>query len=84
MDIPILLVVASLIGAGLNILRGWSASKDNFNAKKFTGGMIAAIVAALSAVTVFDISVLGGPVQTVLLGLLVGFGTDFTLSKLKR
>lgn len=83
MDIPILLVIAALSGASLNILRG-AASSDSFSLKKTVGGLITAIIASLGAVVVFDVSALGGPIQTVLLGLLVGFTSDFTTSKLKK
>lgn len=85
MDIPILLVIAALVGATLNIIRGWSASTEQkLDAKKLSGGIIASITAALAAVVVFDVHALGGPVQTFLLGLLVGFAADFTTSKLKK
>lgn len=84
MDIPILLVVASLVGTGLNIIRGWSSSSENLDVKKLAGGVVTAIIASLATVVVFDTNVLGGPVQTIILGLLVGFGSDFAISKLKK
>ena len=84
MDIPILLVIAALGGASLNILRGAANSDDGFSLKKTIGGLITAVIASLGAVVVFDTSQLGGPVQTILLGLLVGFAADFTTSKLKK
>ncbi len=83
-DIPILLVIAALAGAGLNVIRGVSQSDESFNFKKASGAAIAAIVASLATVSIFDVSVLGGPVQTVILGLLAGFGSDFTLSRLNK
>lgn len=84
MDIPLLLVIAAIGGASLNIIRGAANSSDPFSYKKTIGGLITAVVASLGAVVVFDVSSLGGPVQTVLLGLLVGFASDFTTSKLKK
>lgn len=84
MEIPILLVIAALVGATLNIIRGATKSDDSFSLKKTIGGLITATIAALAAVIVFDVSVLGGPVQTIVLGLLVGFTADFTTSKLKK
>lgn len=83
-DIPILLVAASLIGAGLNVLRGWSSNDDSFDIKKASGAIITAVVAALAATVVFDVSTLGGPIQTVLLGLLTGFSANYTISKLTK
>ena len=84
MEIPLLLVVASLIGTGLNVIRGWSASKDNISAKKIAGGIITSVIATLATISVFDAGNIGGPVQTIILGLLVGFGSDFAISKLKK
>jgi len=83
-DIPVLLTLAALGGAGLNVLRGYSNSDESFSFKKLTGAIVAAVIASLAAVSVFDVSTLGGPVQTVILGLLVGFGSDFALSKLNK
>lgn len=84
MDVPILLVIASLIGAGLNVVRGWSGNDKPVNPKKIAGSLITAVIATLATVVVFDASNIGGPVQTVILGLLVGFSSDYTISKLKK
>lgn len=83
-DIPILLVAAALAGAGLNVIRGKANSAEPFSFKKALGAGIAAGIAALATVSVFDVSTLGGPVQTVLLGILTGFSADFTLSRLNK
>ena len=83
-DIPILLVIAALIGAGLNVARGFTHNDETFSLKKATGAVIAATLASLAAVSVYDVSVLGGPVQTVILGLLTGFSSDYALSKLNK
>lgn len=84
MDIPILLVAAALAGAGLNVIRGVSNSSEKFSFRKATGAAVAAVIASLAAVTAFDATVLAGPVQTVLLGLLTGFSADFALSRLNK
>lgn len=84
MEIPILLVIASLIGTGLNVVRGWSGSDNPVNPKKIAGGLITAVIATLATVVVFDASNIGGTVQTIILGLLVGFSSDFAISKLKK
>jgi len=83
-DLELVLIVAALVGAGLNVLRGTVKSSDGFNPKLFVGGLITATIAALAAVQVFDVSTLGGITQTVLLGLLTGFSADVTISKLKK
>ena len=83
-DIPTLLVAGALIGAGLNVIRGVSQSSEKFNLKKASCAAIAATIAALATVSIFDVSVLGGPIQTITLGLLAGFGADYSLSRLNK
>ena len=83
-DIPTLLVAGALIGAGLNVIRGVSQSSEKFNLKKASGAAIAATIAALATVSIFDVSVLGGPIQTITPGLLAGFGADYSLSRLNK
>jgi len=83
-EIPLLLLAAALLGAGLNVLRGYSHSEDSFSIKKASGAAVVAVITAVAAISIFDISTLGGPVQTVILGVLAGFGADFTLSKLNK
>ena len=84
-DIPILLVAAALVGSILNVIRGAvQPDAGEFQIKKLVGALIAAGFATLGAVVVFDVSNIGGPVQLTILGLIAGFTTDFTLSKLKQ
>lgn len=84
LDVPVLLLIAALGGAALNVIRGAANSQDSFSFKKATGAAVAATIAALAAVNVFDLNLLNGPVQTIILGLLTGFGADFTLSRLNK
>ena len=84
MDIPILLLLAALAGAILNVARGYLNTEQAFSPKKFTGAIIAACIPAIALVSVFDLSSIGGPVQTVILGLMAGFGSDFALSRLNK
>lgn len=84
-DIPILLVVAAVIGAGLNVVRGKTQDPNSsWNVKKIIGGLIAATLGALAVVSTIDVSNIGGPVALIILGLLTGFSVDFTVSKLKK
>ena len=83
-DIPSLLIAGALLGAALNVIRGVSQSEEKFNFKKASGAAIAATVAALATVSIFDLSALGGPIQTITLGLLAGFGADYSLSRLNK
>ena len=83
-DIPSLLIAGAILGAALNVIRGVSQSEEKFNFKKASGAAIAATVAALATVSIFDVSALGGPIQTITLGLLAGFGADYSLSRLNK
>jgi len=83
-DVPILLVVAAIVGASLNIVRGWNATPEPWNLSKIIGGLIAAVLGSLAVVSQIDVSAIGGPVALFILGLITGFTTDFTVSKLKK
>jgi hypothetical protein len=83
-EIPLLLLVAALVGAGLNVIRGASNSSEPFSFKKAAGAAVAATIAAFAAIAVFDVSTLGGPVQTFIVGALAGFSADFGLSRLNK
>ena len=83
-DIPSLLIGGAILGAALNVIRGVSQSEEKFNFKKASGAAIAATSAALATVSIFDVSILGGPIQTITLGLLAGFGADYSLSRLNK
>ena len=83
-EIPLLLLGAALAGAGLNVLRGFSHSEEPFSFKKASGAAVAAAIASLAAISIFDVTTLSGPIQTIVLGILAGFGADFTLSKLNK
>ena len=82
-ELEIVLIVAALSGAGLNVIRGTLKSDKLFKPKLLVGALITAGIAALAAVQVFDVATLGGITQTILLGLLTGFSADVVISKLK-
>ena len=91
MDIPVLLLLAATIGAFLNVLRGiGNAPKDPTTGKvtvdwlQVLGGLILAIMAAYASLQAVDVSKLAGPIATIVEGLLIGFATDFTVTKLKN
>jgi len=83
-ELQLVLIASALTGAGLNVLRGWSKSADSFSQKKAVGAGITASIAALAAVSVFDVATLGGYIQVILLGLLTGFSAEVAISKLKK
>lgn len=82
-SLEVVLIVSALAGASLNVIRGAAKSKDAFSPRLATGALITAGIAALGATAVFDISTIGGTVQAIVLGLLVGFGADQAIGKLK-
>jgi uncharacterized membrane protein len=89
-DIPVLLILAATVGAFLNVLRGISnAPKDPTTGKvvvdwlQILGGIILAVMASYASLQAIDVSKLAGPVATVVEGLLIGFATDFSVTKLK-
>jgi hypothetical protein len=83
-EIPILLLVAALVGAALNVIRGASNSTEPFAIKKAAGAAVAATISAFAALSLFDVATLGGPVQTFIVGALAGFTADFGLSRLNK
>jgi hypothetical protein len=82
-DLELVLIVAALCGASLNVVRGYAKSNEEFSPRLFVGALITAGVAALAAIGVFDVATIGGITQAVILGLLTGFGADQALAKLK-
>ena len=79
----ILVAVASIIGAGLNTLRGYLHSKEPYSAKKLAGSVIIATFAALAFsqhIIVEGLTESG----VVLIGLVTGFAADFAISKAKK
>lgn len=83
-DVPLLLVVFALVGAGLNVLRGLSNRQtgEKVSLQAIGGAVILAVLGSLAAVQVLDISTVAGPVALAITGLLVGFTSDFTVKKL--
>ena len=79
----ILVAVASIIGAGLNTLRGYLHSKEPYSIKKLAGSVIIATFAALALsqnIIVEGLTESG----VVLIGLVTGFAADFAITKAKK
>lgn len=88
-ELPLLVVViAAIIGATLNVVRGYrndDSENKTFDVKKFTTGLIAGIMAAIAiAVTIPIGDTNGGIVGLFIAGLIAGFGADFAMSKGKK
>ena len=79
----ILVAVDSIIGAGLNTLRGYLHSEEPYSAKKLAGSVIIATFAALALsqkIIVEGLTESG----VVLIGLVTGFAADFAITKAKK
>jgi len=79
----VLVAVASIIGAGLNTLRGYLHSKEPYSVKKLAGSVIIATFAALALsqnILVEGLTESG----VVLIGLVTGFAADFAITKAKK
>ena len=73
---------ATILGAGLNTLRGYLHSKEPYSAKKLAGSVIIATFAALAlsqTIIVDGLSEAG----VILIGLTVGFTADYAIAKSK-
>ena len=83
-DLEALVVVAgaTILGAGLNTLRGYLHSKEPYSAKKLAGSVIIATFAALAlsqGIIIDGLTEAG----IVLVGLTVGFTADYAIAKSK-
>ena len=79
----VLVAVASIIGAGLNTLRGYLHSEEPYSVKKLAGSVIIATFAALALsqnIIVEGLTESG----VVLIGLVTGFAADFAITKAKK
>lgn len=75
-------VIATVVGAGLNTIRGYLGSEETYSAKKLIGAIIVAIfagVAVAQTVVVDGMSLVG----IVLIGLTAGFSVDYAVTKAK-
>ena len=82
---PVLItVVAAVVGAGLNTLRGYLNSEEQvYSARKLAGALIISTFAAIAVAQ--TIAVVGvGLVGLGLIGLTTGFAADFAVSKAKK
>lgn len=82
-EIPLILVVAVLAGALLNVVRG-VIGEPSFDYRLFAGSLITASLAAVTAASVLDIAGVTDPIGLIILGLITGFGTDVSISRLKK
>ena len=82
---PVLItVVAAVIGAGLNPLRGYLNSEDNaYSARKLAGALIISTFAAIAVSQTIAVEGVG-LVGLGLIGLTTGFAADFAVSKAKK
>ena len=83
-DPTLITVVAAVVGAGLNTLRGYLHSEgDSYSAKKLGGALIISTFAAIAVAQTIAIDSVG-LVGLALIGLSTGFAADFAVSKAKK
>ena len=82
---PVLItVVAAVIGAGLNTLRGYLHSDEQeYSARKLAGALIISTFAAIAVAQTIAVEGVG-LVGLGLIGLTTGFAADFAVSKAKK
>ena len=82
---PVLItVVAAVIGAGLNTLRGYLNSEEQtYSARKLAGALIISTFAAIAVSQTIAVEGVG-LVGLGLIGLTTGFAADFAVSKAKK
>ena len=78
-----LVAVASVIGAGLNTLRGYLHSKEPYSAKKLAG---ATIIASMTALALSSTIIVDGLTEAgvISVGLVTGFVADYAITKAKK
>ena len=79
----VIVAVASIIGAGLNTLRGYLHSKEPYSVKKLAGSVI---IATFSALALSQSVLVDGLTDSsiVMIGLVTGFTADYVISKAKK
>jgi hypothetical protein len=82
---PVLItVVAAVVGAGLNTLRGYLNSEEQtYSARKLAGALIISTFAAIAVAQTIAVEGVG-LVGLGLIGLTTGFAADFAVSKAKK
>ena len=85
METPILVIIGALIGAGLNVARGYLNSDPTvkLDPKLILGGFITGLFTALSAVQFLNVPTGLSDVGLFIFGAVFGFVGDFSISKLK-
>jgi len=82
-EILVLVAIASIVGAGLNTLRGYLHSKEPYSAKKLAGSTI---IASMTALALSSTIAVDGLTESgvVLIGLVTGFTADYAITKAKK
>lgn len=81
---PVLItVVAAVIGAGLNTLRGYLHSEESYSARKLAGALIISTFAAIGVSQAISVEGVG-EIGLALIGLTTGFAADFAVTKAKK
>ena len=83
MDPLVIVAGASVIGAGLNTLRGYLHSEEPYSARKLAGSVIIAGFAGLALASSIAFEGLSQEAMVVV-GLVTGFTADYAITKAKK
>lgn len=80
---PILIaVICTVIGAGLNTVRGYLGSEGAYSAKKLIGALIVATFTGIAIAQTISVEAMT-PIGVALIGLTAGFSVDYAVTKAK-
>lgn len=80
---PLLIaVIGTVVGAGLNTIRGYLNSQVPYSAKKLAGALIPSIIAGVALGQTMTVTGLGS-LAILLIGLTSGFAVDYAVTKAK-
>ena len=84
-ETPILVIIGALVGAGINVARGYLSSDPSvkLDPRLILGGFVAGIFAALAAVQTLTVPEGLSQHGQFILGAVFGFVGDFAITKLK-
>lgn len=82
-DPLIIAVIATVIGAGLNTVRGYMNSEEPYSARKLIGAIIVSSFAGVVIAQAISTSGLN-PIAVIMLGLTSGFAVDYAVTKAKK
>jgi len=82
-DPTLIAVTSTVIGAGLNTIRGFLNSGEKYSARKLIGAIIPTIFAGIAVGQTLSVTHIS-PIAICLIGLTAGFAIDYAITKAKK